>query len=299
MKRKRQLLTEDDIRCFLFLWKWKLATTAAIRALVFSPRSMGRTYRRLLDLERRSFIQSVYSRSANAHIWTLNDAGYFIIKDNLPLLKAEGYRSENLTHDFWVTAIHLGPWMNQIPPNCGIATEQELRRIDFEFYPDWVPKTLSHRPDGWWKVAKGTEYRTVALEVELSLKSPNSYREVAQFYETKNNVSHILWFVKSKQAGVYIQRHLQSGSKSSQIKHSFFYLDHYGQLLGHAQIQFGHACGQNLFEVLDTLPVPDGSASAGVGLLDTRKKPVKAVTLGELKAFDAPLSRRYVWSAGE
>lgn len=85
-----------------------------------------------------------------------------------------GYKSENKEHDFWVTAIHLGDWLYQIPIGSALCSEQQLRRLHRDHYPEWVPKSTDHRPDGWWNINCGrpNNKSLIALEVELSRKSP-------------------------------------------------------------------------------------------------------------------------------
>ena len=206
-----------------------------------------------------------------------------------------GYKSENFEHDFWVTAIHLTPWYHGIPTNCSMMSEQELRRIDFENYPDWAPKTLSHRPDGWWKISESGASKIIALEVELSMKTQNAYTELAEFYHSKDLVRGVLWFVKNQAAIDYIQRHLIRGSIDANEKHSFFLVDHYFQTQGHAPVVCGKDCGKSFSEIFSTSSVLCESQGTTLGLLDTRKKPIKPVTLNKLKMYESPLSKGYVW----
>ena len=295
MKKVKKTLGEQDIRCLFLLWKWKMLTTAALAHFVFCERSLNRSYRRLLVLESERLIQSVASKSGAAYLWMLNDKGYELIKGSLPTLKMSGYKSENIEHDFWVTAIHLTPWYNGLPTDCSMMSEQELRRVDFENYPEWAPKTLSHRPDGWWKITEGNTTEIIALEVELSMKTQIAYSELAEFYYSRNSVRGVLWFVKNQVAINYIQRHLKSGSIDAKAKHSFFLLDHYFQSQGHAQVVSGKDCGKSLSEIVNTSSVPSESQGTTLGLLDTRKKPTKPVISSELKMLEGPLSKGYVW----
>lgn len=295
MKKVMRMLGEQDIQCLFLLWKWKMLTTAAIAHFSFCGRSLNRSYRRLLVLERERLIQSVASKSGAAYLWMLNDKGYELIKGSLPILKMSGYKSENVEHDFWVTAVHLAPWYNGIPTDCSMMSEQELRRIDFENYPEWAPKTLSHRPDGWWKISKDGSTTIIALEVELSLKTQNAYAELAEFYRSKESLRGVLWFVKNQAAINYIQRHLIGGAINANEKHSFFILNHYFETQGHAQVISGKDCGKSLNEIFGTSSVISESQGTTLGLLDTRKKPTKPVTSTELKLYERPLSKGYIW----
>jgi len=295
MKKIKRMLGEQDIQCLYLLWKWKMLTTAALAHFVFGGRSLNRSYRRLLVLESERLIQAVASKSGAAFLWMLNDKGYELIKGSLPILKMSGYKSENIEHDFWVTAIHLTPWYHGIPTNCSMMSEQELRRIDFENYPDWAPKTLSHRPDGWWKITEGGTSKIIALEVELSMKTQIAYTELAEFYHSKDLVRGVLWFVKNQAAIDYIQRHLIRGSINANEKHSFFLVDHYFQTQGHTPVVCGKDCGKSFSEIFSTSSVLCESQGTTLGLLDTRKKPTKPVTSNKLKMYESPLSKGYLW----
>ncbi len=120
--------------------------------------------------------------TGHKYVWTLSKAGYHSIRGRLPLLKEDGYQSENPGHDLLVTAFHLGEWAFHKPDGVELITEQELRRFQPHCHPTWVPDTDLHRPDGLALVQGPKEKTTIAFEVELSEKSAPDYAHVGRFY---------------------------------------------------------------------------------------------------------------------
>lgn len=223
----------------------------------------------------------------------LTDKGYQFLQDFWVENFQKGFRSENKNHDFWVTVIHLGEWVTGIPKNCDLISEQELRRWDYEHFQDWVPRTSSHRPDGYWKTDLGKSNRDslIALEVELSKKSPRAYKGLGHFYSNSISINEIIWVVKTKGDLNYIFRHLSSGSKNRAAEHSFLFLNQFIQHQWQAKIEFGKSKGKTLSEALGKRPESDGKERTGHFLLDLRKKPVVSTSSTLLKSSELHLSR--------
>jgi len=73
-----------------------------------------------------------------------------LVKPQISGIRENGFLSENLYHDHLVTSIHLGDSITETPKNLGFFSEQELRRIDPELYPEGIPNDEDHRSDGYW-----------------------------------------------------------------------------------------------------------------------------------------------------
>lgn len=293
MKHKTFKLRPEDFACFQMLWKWKFLTTAALQKSVYAKRSYYRTYRRLHDLAQGKFIKCITSIDGYSYVWQLDEKGMLSIRDRLPELKMDGYLSENKNHDFWVSAIHLGEWLEGPPDRAGIFSEQELRRAAFESYPSWVPKTSSHRPDGWWKtdLERSDVEALIALEVELSKKTPLAYKEVGEFYSTTVQPYQVIWVVPTSQDFKYILSHLRTGSQSSALEQSFVSLNQYLKRQWHSQIELGKNQGSTLLEILGKAGKKDPKDLSGSFLLDTRKCPVDSVPSRLLQNAEVGLNR--------
>ncbi len=283
------------MNCLWMLWRWKLLSTSAIHQLAYSKRSVHGCYVRLLDLQDKDFVISTGSWDQKTIVWHLGDDGYEALSTQFKVTVENGFRSENKDHDFWVSAIHLGEWITETPDDCANFTEQELKKIDLANYPKWVPHTKEHRPDGWWKIGLGKHNREslIALEVELSKKSPQDYSDVGAFYSNTIDVSQVIWIVRSESYKNYILNHLKKGSSTQASEHSFVLLDHYIQSQWHSQIIEGKHQGKKLIEILKVPMQLEGNQSWAKVALDIRKKPMKSVPQRFASKADLGLSRQY------
>jgi hypothetical protein len=289
------MLSHEDCELLRWLWRWKLLSTSAIQTGVYKTKTKNKTYRRLLHFQKLGLIVPFYSGCGKYCLWQLDDRGYKILERFWSENYAGGFRSENKNHDFWVTAIHLGEWITEIPENCAMISEQELRRWDYEEYPDWVPKTTFHRPDGYWCIdlSKPPRESLIALEVELSKKSPFAYREVGEFYSDYIDILEVIWVVKTKSDMNYIHRHVSSGSSTEASEHSYIFLDQFIEHQWQAKIEFGKSKGKTLKEVIGKSPAKGGSEGTMDFLLDLRKKPINSTNSTRLVSSDLGLNRYY------
>jgi len=281
LKGVLRLAPETDIQLFRFLWKWKLSTTAAIGAVIYKDRSLLSVYRRLYTLQKGGFIQAIASKDGLHFLWTLDKKGFGLLSAELPPLEQHGYKSEHLGHDFFATAVHCGDWIAGIPSGCDVFTEQELRRFKFENYPAWVPKTTTHRPDGWWQTQIAGDVRKFALEVELSPKTPSEYARLGLFYSEKIQLNGVIWLARNKTEAAYIHRNLQGGLSIVKDRHSFILKDDFLQHCWQASVVLGQFAGTSLQNILNpsngTKPNPLMDPGIAKVLLDTRKKPRKSL----------------------
>lgn len=282
LKGVLRLSQESDIQLLCYLWKWKLATTSAIATAIYRGRNTLSVYRRLYTLQKGGMIQSLASRDGLSFVWTLDRNGFSLIEELLPQLESHGYRSEHIGHDFLVTAIHQGEWVTGIPAGYDVFTEQELRRFKFENYPSWVPKTTTHRPDGWWLIQDGSDTKKFALEVELSVKSPSEYARLGLFYDEKIQTDGVIWLVRDNSEAAYVRRHLLSGLAAPKDLHSFILRNVFLEYQWQAPFALGHHKGQSLQSILKssggTKVDPLMTSGNSMVLLDTRKKPINPIS---------------------
>lgn len=295
MKKKVFRINDEDMNCLWLLWRWKLLTTSAIHQLAYSGRSDYGCYIRLLDLESKDFVISTSSWDQKTIVWHLGDEGYKALSTQFKVPVSSGFRSENKDHDFWVSAIHLGEWIKGTPDKCTNFTEQELRRIEIDSYPSWVPHTKEHRPDGWWKIGidKHNSESLIALEVEFSKKSPTAYNDVGSFYSNNISVCQVIWVVKSKSDINYILNHLKTGSSTGASEHSFITLDQYIQTQWQSEIVAGKDQGKKLYELLTMPSQLEGNIFWANVALDVRKRPIKSRPPIVANKSELGLSRQY------
>lgn len=290
-------LSYEDNQCLQLLWRWKLLSTAALHMAAYRKRSAEGTYKRLLKLEQLKLIRATSATTGDSYVWLLENLGFQLVLRTLPELVEVGYKAENKEHDFWVTAIHLGDWLCQAPPDRDLCSEQQLRRLHRDQYPDWVPRYVDHRPDGWWRIGDGktNSESLIALEVELSRKSSAEYKTVGEFYSTIVMPYQVIWVVRQESDVDRIHRQIQSGSKSNAEEQSYLLLEHYFHSQWQSKIIHGKNAGMSLANILGTSPSQSCLQGASSVLLDTRKKAINPTSHNKAKAFEQGASSRFLF----
>jgi len=233
---------------------------------------MKRTYNRLQDLTRFSFLEAKRDGIGQGTVWALTRSGYAAIRHRIPHLRSDGWQSENPLHDLLVSVVQLGDWLKEIPAHVDYFTEQELRHFDFELYPEWVPKTELHRPDGYWRIRDGNGFLTVALEVELHQKSRTEYAQVARFYDFQPSIDRVLWVVRGDAMAKMIQR-TALDSITNPSPHNFVQLSDFCRSGWQASITFGPEANHTIQYLLRESPGTRPGVLPASSQLDTRKYP--------------------------
>lgn len=192
---RSEYLTPRDSQILKYLWRWKLASTASVHESINKLSTQYSTYKILDKLERSGFITSQFDWEEQFYVWFLTSKGFSVIKKKLEDLCEDGFLSENHNHDRLVQAFHLGEWPTYQNPKVIFWTEQEMRRFDVEDYPEWVPKSKEHRPDGYTRVIGIKKPWTFAFEVEISTKRLSKYETTLQFYKHARLIDRVYWLV--------------------------------------------------------------------------------------------------------
>ncbi|MBS1984638.1 MAG: hypothetical protein JST16_10745 [Bdellovibrionales bacterium] len=221
-----ELDLHKDFPVLLFLWEWKVASTAAIAVRFFHEWTrMGHTaYKRLQRLHRLGYVKTKFDEHAGGCVWTLARRGFDAVVDSLPPLVEAGAGSEAPRHDRFSMAVHLGPGLVAEFGNVFLYTEQQLRRIDPRMHPEWVPKMDGHRPDGYWNVPSSRGRKIVCLEIEFSRKLDRHYREIGQFYASCPTIGNVIWAVPTVRQAERIRSFVSQGRRGSGDVHKFFLL---------------------------------------------------------------------------
>jgi hypothetical protein len=191
------LSEERDIPILQFIWKWKLATTAALYFKFFPGRAPTTAHNRMHAIYQGGFLDRRTDNRGQRFLWCLGKKGFEAIRDQLPELQEVGYMSEHIKHDHLVAAAHLGEWLLGIPEGVEILSEQEIRRFESSFLPIWYPAYMRHRADGYWYMKNGESERIIALEVELAHKRSADYVHAGDSYGQYRTIE-VLWIVESK-----------------------------------------------------------------------------------------------------
>jgi hypothetical protein len=219
--------TPRDYAILTFLWRWKVASTATVHEAIGRPQSPYATYKALERLELRKLIECKETQDDGVSSWTLTDRGFNAIRSSLGDLCEEGYGTENALHDRNVVAFHLGEWATHQAPIITHFTEQEIRRRPTENYPQWVPNTKAHRPDGYSRIKTENREYLLAFEVELWSKALSHYENTLKFYELMKKVWRVFWLVGDSYAKDQILRARDCIRETSLNYHVFVDLNDY------------------------------------------------------------------------
>lgn len=275
MKRRQKpflLLTHRDIEILKSLWKWKIGTTASIGIEFFGNADSDAGYQRLARLKKYGYVQLLAIPTTNGFGWALTPKGYEVSKPYLPDLREDGFLSETLHHDYWCTAFQRGPLVT-LPSERELISEQELRRLHRTCFPEWVPISDVHRPDGYFRVPVNGKIATVALEVELNRKKDHAYHLVAHFYHNLPSIFRVIWIVQDQNDAKLIQAKIKNALPAHFQKHLFVTLPAFKESLWQAPIFLGREESKPISILLErgASLVPLYRETPPV--LDTRKRP--------------------------
>lgn len=266
------LLTHRDIEILKSLWKWKLGTTASIGLEFFGNADSDAAYQRLRRLKKFGYIQLLPIPSTQGYVWILSHKGYGEIKSFLPALREDGFLSETLHHDYWCMAFQRGP-LASLSSEVEVISEQELRRLHKTSFPDWVPLSDVHRPDGYFRVPVNGKRASVALEVELNRKKDSAYYLVAHFYQNLPSIFRVIWVTQTSNDAKLIQDKIKSALPNHFQKHLFVTIPDFKEKMWQAPILLGREESKPISVLLkrDHSLVPLYRETPPV--LDTRKRP--------------------------
>ncbi len=254
-KRKRLEITKRDIRILLFLWKWKVISTAGIAAKFFPNAQKISAYHRLKRLYNSKYIRKEFVNWNCEFAWKLTKKGYNKIYDYLPEQtdKSRGYGGEHPRHDFLVSAFHIGDWLISNPKGTGLVSEQLIRRQVPKLLPNWVPRTDFHTTDGYWFLRRNGKESIVALEVELTQKAPEKYKSLRTFYNSMKNINYCIWVMKSKGFAARLLKILNDDEDSLPDKHQFLLADDVAVFNWEAKIILGSKAGISFSDFMKDL----------------------------------------------
>lgn len=277
----RRHITDRDIQILNYLWKWKVLSSQAIAKKFFAQAKPENAHYRLRRLEEVGFIESVEVEK-KCYAWQLDKRGYNLIRSMMSEDIHHGFRTEYSHHDYLATAFHLGEGLTQELDAEVIYSEQELRCNPDEFYPEWIPQSTLHRPDGYTRVMQGEQQALFAFEVELSLKAKNRSENLVYFYERNPTINHVLWLMGTRGMLRSIERIFERYNASRFSKHNFILLEDFLKTGWNTPIRQGNLAGKTLQDIHSHYGMPNPPLwhhkSCLESLLDLRRNPSKSKT---------------------
>lgn len=275
-------ITERDYLLMRFLWKWKAASTQALAKKFFTEANAFTAYRRLLHLVDDGFIGTFQIDGPFNKAWILKEKGFKHILPYLGDLKSKGYKSATYPHDFLATAFHLGEWLTQQPDNTQTYSEQQLRCYPSDLWPEWIPRSTLHRPDGYSACQSREGRVVVAFEAEVSPKGQQRYESVVTYYDNQPAINYVFWVVDSKSTLNCVRNNFEKLKVREWSKHQFVLQSEFkkkgwmapfteGKFVGQCPAQFlCHKPPSNLTQS----PLTSGTSA----LLDSRTRPIISST---------------------
>lgn len=275
-------ITERDYKILRFIWKWKTVSTLAIARKFFPNILPLSAYRRLMHLEVSGYLKSTPVEKKWQETWELTNKSFKYILPKLGELEHKGYKSENIYHDHLASAVHLGEWLTHQPDNSQTYSEQQLRRYPANAWPYWVPKSETHRPDGYSAYTANGKSVILAFETELSVKASHRYEAVVAYYDSQESISCVFWLVDSKVTLNALTKAFEKFQLRRRDLHQFVFLSDFKIRAWKAPIVHGRYKGKtlsNLIPQINLRMASDTSPGADVlALLDCRKYPAHSNT---------------------
>lgn len=254
---KVRLSIERDIPILRFIWRWKIAPLEVLKERFFSDNSRGTCFNRLNKLRLAGFVATVYVPQTKGFVWMLTKRGFGVVREWLPVGTEAGFKSECVYHDLLSLHLNLGDWVRDPSTDDYLCSEQELRRLPSEALDDWIPGKLSHRPDGYIRPPMFTESVT-ALEVELSPKPVNAYKDLGIAYLECRKVGRVLWLVPSHRMASALSQIFAGLDQRSRQLHQFILKDEFTSQRWKTVIREGSLSGSSVKQSIDLI----GSGSA-------------------------------------
>jgi len=245
---------QRDLNLLVFLWRFKVATTATLTLKFFPAVAPATAYRRLWRLENGGFITSRADKAGRKYVWLLDKRGYEAIRGYLPYhLVEDGYKSEHIGHDLVATAFHLGDWLIDAPGGVRIFTEQQVRRYRKDGYPEYVCRYRPHVPDGYTFIPSANSGITIAFEAELNAKGQNDYSCLYRSYGAAR-VDYVFWLAPKLTTAKRIWRYVQKGLDNDKPQnHNFITYPGFLRKGWGAEIVCGTSEGRAMREVIEKL----------------------------------------------
>lgn len=232
-------------------------------------------------LKSKGYVEAKPVSSGKYAVWNLTRKGFAAIRDELPLLKEEGFASEAPEHDLYVLAAQFGDWLPRgTVDDVAFFTEQELRRQKSETLFSWLPPTTAHRPDGYWYFPKTKPNSLVSLEVEVNRKAFTDYVGYGNFYNRYKVIESVLWIIQSENLAHKIVEAAHGNLAEFRDIHNFVLFKDFLALGWKAPIFLGPASRSEMGEFLnkhrlnkaETTPKQNINGSLVLNVLDSRHR---------------------------
>lgn len=184
------ILTKRDCELLLVLKKYELLSTAMIEELLFKGTRRTTMLRRLRILEKEKLISRFQNTTSQIHLWSITDLG--ANKIGVEAFK-NSWNKNTLEHDLKLIELRLKLEKLSFVQNW--TTEQEIKSLVYKNNSrDEAKKKLI--PDGLFITSNETQNKSVAIELELTLKDKKRIKEVIKNYLAKKDLNFV-WYIST------------------------------------------------------------------------------------------------------
>lgn len=194
-----ECLTDRDAKVLDTLGAFGLLSTRQIAELFFPGTRKTTVCRRLRTLEERGIIRRVRGLPDGSVVWTLSrNAAHRRGLDG----PSRNFNRNTLEHDVVLSDVRMA--LTRLGLGGHWIPEHELRRKAWkEHYQKGTrPEVI---PDALLTVRASGEYRVIAVEVELKMKSRERYKKIFQSYGNKSSIWMIWYLVPTARMGKRIE----------------------------------------------------------------------------------------------
>ena len=207
-QKKPPQATDRDLLLLELLESYGVLSTQQIRELVFKGTNTRTVLRRLRVLKQKGFIYSSEGLPNGGLAWILSKKSALLFKHDI---ETKIINKNSLQHDVAVSAIRIQlerlkiatSWTaehifrKELISSCG--GQEDFRKYHAEF--SLIPDSLFTIKD-----EEEEEIKTVALELEFSLKSKARYKKIFSKYKDKKNISFVWYVVLNKSVGEVLSK---------------------------------------------------------------------------------------------
>lgn len=203
-------ITQRDLLLMKKLSSHGMMSTNLIRIHLFNSIDSATVLRRLRMLEKERLIKRILGLESQEHLWLLTIKGARLARVNL---SKSNWNRNLLEHDLILVSVRLALEACQIAHSW--KPEHEIRSLLFKKYGlRGIKEKLV--PDGLVGVEINGRKESIAIELEMTLKSQDRIKKILRRYLEKAEIFAI-WYVAPKKSileSVFNQWQLLGGQRS-------------------------------------------------------------------------------------
>lgn len=186
-------LTKRDLELFKKLSQYGMLSTGQLAKLLFYGVAITTILRRLRLLENNHYVQRVATLPTHEILWSVTEKGTIEGEVDLP----KRHWSKNLLeHDYKLLSLRLLLEGNDVAHSW--TSEHEIRSLIFKKYGF---RGMKDRviPDALMSAKINGQMKSIAVELELTLKNENKLKKVLRHYQEASDL-YAVWYIVSKKS---------------------------------------------------------------------------------------------------